>query len=334
MGLALAWPYTAELFFFPSLQEKAVILGAAILLLWIVALDRLRVPWLHVALLIPTTALAFTTKTQILVFIPGLLAALWISRSSANKPADFWIRVTATVLWIAASLGLVIVAISGSYSSSTQGDIDASFLQDRRFQLLSAVLIVYLPALIVRAVMKSVVAGDFVPAVLLLSMCGAFVVWDIRNYYLAVASVMVAGALTSLVSWLKITWLSFVAAVLAALLAIAWLVLRLPQVYASLASVGQFLQSESAKDLSSENSTILVSCLEAPNHYNEYAVRFDLSGIDFLFAEAGQKTLLDVSTYVLADSRLCPWPPSIPRDGWEPVWTSRYGSQAYALYKR
>ena len=334
MGIALAWPYTAELFFFPSLQEKAVLFGVTVLLGWVVLRDRVQTPWQQIALLLVATGIAFTTKTQIVLFVPGLVLALWVFEPSTLRPFDRQIRILATIVWTIGSVVLVIFASTSAYASSTQGEIGLAFLQDRRFQLILSLLLLYAVAVGWRIFRKTFVPTDLVPLVLLISICATFLVWDMRNYYLSVASVIVAAMVSTCVSWWKRREVTAVVGILSVLLATGWLVIRLPQVYESLASVRQFLESDYAQDLSAKRVQILVSCIEAPLHYNKYADDFNVSGLEFAVATGDPYASPDSSTYVFADSRLCPWPSVVSRDAWEPSWISLHGQDAYVLYSR
>lgn len=68
---AFLWPYTPELFFFPSLQEKGIILGAALMFWWVGYAPKFKSAigfWLTLAM---ASTAAFTTKTHFLVFVPA-----------------------------------------------------------------------------------------------------------------------------------------------------------------------------------------------------------------------------------------------------------------------
>lgn len=334
MGVAFTWPYTAELLFFPSLQEKSVILGAALLLLWIASLAKHTRVWIQISLLLAVTAFAFTTKTQILLLVPGAITALWLAPSTLARPHVQRLRVLATVLWVSCSIALVIIAQRGNYSSGTQGEVGFDFLQDRRFQLIALITLSYTVLVAWRILRRRFKSTDVIPLVFLGSACAVFPIWDIRNYYLAVVAVGMATAVTTVVSWFPGMRVAALAAVVATLVAAAWLPYRLPHVYASLASVRQFLESTEAQQLSAAQATILVSCEEAPTHYNRYAERFDVSGLDFLPASTDNGGVEGANVYVFSDLRLCPWPAGVNPNGWQVVWTASAESEAFVLYGR
>lgn len=333
MGASFAWPYTAEMLFFPSLSEKGIILGGAALLLGIWALNTIASPRLRLFVLMIATLFAFSTKTQILLLVPGAIVMLWATENRQDQTSERFLRWTATALWIVCSIGVIALARLGSYTAGTQGAIGTGFLQDRRFQLLMGIAMLYSIAVLWRVVRRHFRATDLVPAAYLFAAASAFSIWEIRNYYLAVASLGVASAAVTVLTWLRGKVVAILAIVSVAV-ASAWLTYRLPQVYESLASVRQFLQSDTAQQLSASKAKILVSCSEAPDHYNPYADRFNVPGLEFAFAEGDAPSTTNANIYIFADSRLCPWPGSVARDEWEPVWTSPHGSGAFALYSR
>jgi hypothetical protein len=329
----LLWPYTAELFFFPSLQEKGIILGAGLMLWWVSCAPRFKSPrnyWLTLAL---ACAAAFTTKMHFLVFVPAILLALW-TRPEARTPCFRRHATGATFLIVALSALLVVLALKGSYSESTRGTVGLSFLDDRRFLLLVALTVLYLIALAIRAFLHRNKSPDWVPAVMLLSMCGAFVMWDIRNYYLTIAGVMVGSVLATVVGWMRPTWRQIGVAAVLTIAACCWLLFRLPTVYGSLASIGAFLTSPIAEELATANATIYVSCMEAPEHYNRYATRTSLTGLTFATLKDADIEPIDpqpgAHSYIIGDTRLCPWSPTTSE--WKVAWTTG-DSDFFQLYE-
>ena len=332
---ALLWPYTAELFFFPSLQEKGIILGAALMFWWVAEAPRLTSPIAYWISLAAVSLFAFATKTQILVFVPGFLYALWAYRSTARGHISALRAIVVTGYLILLSAVLLILALGGSYNKGTQGSLDLSFLGDRRFQFLVALTVLYVLALVLRVFMRRNQWSDWVPAVMLLSMCGTFVIWDIRNYFLAIAGVMVGSAAATVAGWLRPVWMQATLAVTIVILASAWLLFRLPAVYGSLASVGDFLASPIVKQLDAERATVYVSCMEAPVHYNKYAADIGLNDVNFAYlgdrpsdTDLGQGVGAE---YVFGDSRLCPWAPD--SSNWQTVWTNG-NPQSFQLFAR
>ena len=335
LAATLLWPYTAELFFYPSLSEKGIILGAALMFWWVAEAPRLTSPIAYWISLAAVSLFAFATKTQILVFVPGFLYALWVYRSTARGHISALRAIVVTGYLILLSAVLLILALGGSYTKGTQGSLDLSFLGDRRFQFLVALTVLYVLALVLRVFMRRNQWSDWVPAVMLLSMCGTFVIWDIRNYFLAIAGVMVSSAAATVAGWLRPVWMQATLAVTIVILASAWLLFRLPAVYGSLASVGDFLASPIVKQLDAERATVYVSCMEAPVHYNKYAADIGLNDVNFAYlgdrpsdTDLGQGVGAE---YVFGDSRLCPWAPD--SSNWQTVWTNG-NPQSFQLFAR
>lgn len=333
LAAATLWPFTAELFFFPSLSEKGIVLGAAALFWWSAESSRLRSGLAYWASLLVASAFAFTTKVHILVFIPAIILSIWLAPRTELSAFKARRALPATLLLMALSSILVVVALRAPYTHSTQGALGLDFASDRRFLGLLLITGLYVVAQSVRVFVGKQRSLDWVPATLLATMCGAFIVWDIQNYFLAIAGVMVGSAVATVVSWMRPSWRQIAVAAALTATAITWLVLRLPAVYSSLASIGAFLTSPAAAQLDAENATIYVSCLEAPDHYNRYAADIGLTGIQFAFLGDASPALDSVqkgdNTYVLADSRLCPWSP--PSARWAPVWTTG-DDRAYRLF--
>ena len=332
-AVSLSWPYTAELFFFPSLSEKGIILGAGLLFLWVAARSHIKFAalyWLSFAFVV---AFAFTAKMQILVFVPAVLLAVWVNPAGAKQPQSLKRNLIATVVLILSSLTLLIMALSGGYTRSTQGNLSADFIRDQRFLLLLGVTIFYTLALLVRLALHKNRAIEWVPALMLISMSAAFAVWEIRNYFLSIAGVMVASAFVVVVGWVGKDWLRVGLVTIVVVLAATWLTFRLPTVYGSLASVGEFLNSKTASEIETSGGRIYVSCLEAPEHYNFYAQSAGYRNLEFLHLDGSldQSPSLDpeVTEYIFADSRLCPL--SRGMDSQNLVWSSDE-SQAFQLF--
>jgi len=120
------------------------------------------------------------------------------------------------------------------------------------------------------------------------------------------------------------TWKQGVLTVTLFVAACCWLLFRLPAVYMSLASVGEFITSPIIQQLEIEEATIYVACMEASDHHNRYIADAGFSAITFKhLGDRPLDTVEDenqVPTYVFADMRLCPWEPESV--GWETVWTT------------
>jgi hypothetical protein len=321
---SLLWPYTAELFFYPSLSEKGVILGAGLMFWWVAESERIKPNFLYWLSFAAVVFFSFTAKTHILVFVPAIIFALWVRRTSSRERSINF-RALLTIAFLAtASILLLAIGLLGSYTQSTRGTLGIDFLSDRRFLLLAVLTTTYVVALLVRVVCEINQSTDWIPAILLISMCGTFAVWEIRNYFLAIASVMIGSAVAATFGWMRNTWKQVALAGTLVAATCCWLLFRLPIIYESLASVGEFITSPIIQQLQIEEATIYVACMEAPDHYNWYVSEAGFNSITFKYI--GERSLdpakdaNQASTYVFADTRLCPWEPESV--GWETVWTT------------
>jgi len=314
LAVAICWPFTADLFFFPSLQEKFIILGAAGLLGW-VRLAR-RKPecvstWILLALLVP---FAFTTKLHIVVFVPGVLLALWAGGSGASRAGLRRARVVASLVIIGASGVLGALALFGDYTRERRGDaFELTRLAEWRFLLVAgvtvAVALAY--AFVWRVGLARVETGAHgVCLTFLMTMVGAFLVWDVYQRHLAIVSVMIAGSAASFTVSLG-PRARFAVAATALVLAGAWQMYRLPHVFSSLGSFGDFIRSGQAADLAEQETVVYSTCYEARYNYELYAVREGLDGLKFGWLDDLDRLPLasegtSAQVLVLADHVLCP----------------------------
>lgn len=306
ISAAVAWPFTSELLFFPSLQEKAVILGGSLLLWWVAALPAMPRPWVTYTSLAGVSLVAFTSKTQILLLVPGLIAALWVLPGTTASSPLRAPRIAATAVWSLLGAGLIVLASTGDYASATRGaSLPLEVLEDRRFLMLCAITVAYSVAVAWRYAAGFRDARVIVPWVWTATACGAFLVWDMRNYYLAVASVGVSAAVAVVVDWVPARTWRHVLGCAFIVVAIGVLLTRTATMFGVTHSFREFLASPTAQDLAARQEVVGVGCLEAPGHFTRYAEWEGLPGLGFAFAGASTDA---PPRYVLADSRLCPLP--------------------------
>ena len=329
-AVAMIWPFTADLVFFPSLQEKFVILGAAGLLAWTRSVPVGPVPARSWVLLALAIALAFPTKLHIVVFVPALILVMW--SAAAGQQAKFarggW--QVASALLILVSIVVVVIASRGDYTSSRRGSLfDFSRLIEWRFLILAltsvgVLLLVVLNRPWRRWRARSDVEADLLPLVMLASIVGTFLIWDVVQRYLTVVAVMVGAAAAVWVSRLG-PRLGATIAVVTLALAGVWLTVRLPQVFGSHGSFGEFIRSDTARSLSAEGATVYSTCFEAPDRYAYYAKLEGVEGIQFgWFEESRIRDGAPAVRLVLADGVLCPLANS-PSDGFVVRWEAASG---------
>ena len=313
-AVAVLWPFTSDLFLFPSLHEKFIVLGAAGLIGWVHLARRNpeRVStWIVLAFLVP---FAFTTKLHIVVFVPGVLLALWAGGTSASRAGLRRARVVASLVIIGASGVLGALALFGDYTRERRGDaFELTRLAEWRFLLVAgvtvAVALAY--AFVWRVGLARVETGAHgVCLTFLMTMVGAFLVWDVYQRHLAIVSVMIAGSAASFTVSLG-PRARFAVAATALVLAGAWQMYRLPHVFSSLGSFGDFIRSGQAADLAEQETVVYSTCYEARYNYELYAVREGLDGLKFGWLDDLDRLPLasegsSAQVLVLADHVLCP----------------------------
>jgi hypothetical protein len=326
VSIAFLWPYTSDLLFFPSLQEKGVILGVALLFFWIHFTRRRRSPFVFWFTFALASIFAFSTKTHIALFLPAIIAALWMvnwRQRASNSPARL---VVATALLLLLGFGTVWLALMGDYSAGTQGERNLSYLSDRRFQLLVILALGYSAYLGYRAIKRNFCAIELVPLLIVLPFIASFSVWAVRNYYLSVVSIGLAAMAAVVIANLRSKYVGPIAALFCLAAALVWITWRVPQIYQPLASIQEFLTSTEAQRLGEQEEVVGVFCPEAPTHFNRYAVSERIADLQFEWTGDG---LEDVE-FVLGDSRLCPF--NLETADWELRWESQSG-KGYALYR-
>jgi hypothetical protein len=326
VSTAFFWPYTAEFLFFPSLQEKGILLGVAILFLWIHFTRTHRSSFAFWFTFLLTSVVAFATKTHIILFIPAIVAALWMVNHGHPKSNSVPRLIGSTLGLLALSIGTLWLALAGGYSAGTRGSVDLTVLTDRRLQLLVALALMYGAYLVYRAVKVEFLATDLIPLFIIIPFIASFSVWTIRNYYLTVASVGVAAMVTIVIANLKARHVVPIAALLCLSVAVIWIWWRVPQIYRPLASIQDFLVSTKARHLDKQKELVGVSCMEAPTHFNRYAVANGVPNLNFKWTGDS----VEHFRYVLGDERLCPFP--VAGAGWEIQWKSPVDG-GYSLYR-
>jgi len=328
IGAGFLWPYTAELLFFPSLQEKGVILGAALLLGWTSLLKRPEKNWIVWISFAAVTLAAFSTKTHVLVYVPAAIVLLWLNSRSSSNARNQAIPIIASSVWIGLSLATAWLTFNGTYTASTKGEIGISLLFNSKFLLMLIATIAYTSFVLWNHfTQKKRNPNLIVPLVALLTIMASFLLWSMRNYYLAAFSLAIAMAVGAYVDSLNNRNLKVILAFLTIATAAAWLTFRLPEIWLTQGSIRNFLSSNVSLSLSLNYTSVAISCDEAPTHFNRYATDLGRSGLNFIAYKQA-----DSVDFYLADSRLCPLNVEDPSQ-WSPFWAPAE-SNSYILYKR
>lgn len=208
------------------------------------------------------------------------------------------------------------VALTATYAASTRGSVGVDAISDRRFLMILTIAVLFGFAIFVRRRVGLSDARDLVPFVWLLTWCAAFLVWEVRNYYLAATAICVATVAASVVSWFEDRRLRFWLAIPLLCVGLAMVSFRTSSLFEVTRSFRVFLESDLAIDLDMQSARIAVTCIEAPNHFNRYAAWSGLHNIRFIFQGADPVSYLP--TMILADSYLCPVGDADSRDRlWE-----------------
>jgi|GEM_PF-1972546 len=334
VGAFFIWPYTADLFAFPSLQEKTVILSAALLLWWATKGSRLNSGLISYTLLTLISMIAFTSKAPIILFVPALTLAL-LYKFKRSEVVEIRFRLgTAVILWVSCTLFLLYLTLTSNYSAGTAGQQGISFTVSKSMLLLVFVNVVYSMLLIIRVLARKKLSygtpnyAELLPLLWLITITLSGFVWEWRNYYLSIAALPFAMMVLVVINWIPVRKWRNIVILMLLLTSASWLTIRLPMFFEATNSFDRFLDSSIAQRLNAEGKVIYVGCAEAPWHFNRYAVERGLDGIQFDYIGSLDSDARSTN-FFLSDSRLCPI--SFVNQ-FEPVWRTSSDS-SYVLYR-
>jgi hypothetical protein len=329
---AFLWPFTYEMVFFPSLQEKGLILAVGLLFWWVATGGLVKSNWFFWVLSILLFALSATTKTQIVVFLPAVALAAIASSSRFRSQVRQW-----GIVFFAAATGLFVffVGLTGSYSRAQgSGDIASNFRATYAMLILGLVVAygVYVGVRYLRGKRNYL---ELVPLVMMATFWASIVYFGYRNYFLSIFGVMFGSAVAVVVGNLKSVKLQQLATVGLIVVTVGWTLYRIPQVFEPLHGIGAFTQGQIAKDLADDGAVIYTSCVEGSGHFNYYTQRkwgvtpefkpLEGDGAGYRFG------IPDDGHYVFGDRRLCSAPGTVAE--WDVIWASP-GDDGFRLYKR
>lgn len=329
-----AWPYTADLLVFPSLQEKTVILGAAGLLWWATAGFKYRSNWASILILVGLSVFAFTSKVQIILFVPGLLLLLLAQIRTTQNTSQRIRIVLAALTWLGASVVLLLLALVGTYSAGTAGASEFSLAISGPKALLFFVGLIYSVLIGLRLYFPKLQAAqrismiELVPLIWILTVFVSGFLWDLRNYYLAIVALPFAMMAMIVTSWFRKFSFQIIVTLVILISSVMWLLFRLPAFFQATGSIRDLLDSQIGEQLDSEGAIVFVGCAEAPTHFNRYA---ELNGLESIVFKSENLSQLPSGPgiYFLSDMRLCPISGVELR---ERVWDSG-ARNSYVLYR-
>jgi hypothetical protein len=331
---SLLWPFTYELVFFMSLNDKGVILTAGLVTLVIASSRKISRNGFFFLALLGSYLLMANSKTQAITFVPGLIVLGWALVPTRNLSKSR--AMLNTFLGAAVFVTLPVLDFApGNYGGAQRsGDIASNFRATYAMLILGIVVAygIYVGVRFLRGKRNYL---ELVPLVMMATFWASIVYFGYRNYYLSVFGVMFGSAVAVVVGNLKSVRLQQLATVGLIVVTVGWTLYRIPQVFEPLHGIGAFTQGQIAKDLADEGAVIYTSCVEGSGHFNYYTERKwgvtpefkplegDGAGYRFGIPDDGQ--------YVLGDRRLCAVPGEMAE--WEVIWASP-GDDGFRLYKR
>jgi hypothetical protein len=328
------FPWTLDLFAFPSYQEKWVILGAALALSWFAAPWKQLPPWAWYALSTAVVTVGALTKAQFVVYLPALVLLVLHQRSKGETP---WLRVGFVLgLGVVAAVALRAVAWQGSYTSSFSTDNVSMQLHDGHYWVLAAAAVVWTAYIVVRLLRRrGTLALDLVPLAVFTAFTVVFVQWE--GWLFTVIAPAAAGAFALAVSRLEQRRLAVAVTVAGVVWACTWIGVRTNELYGSLASIREFARSPQALALADRRQPVFISCEEGAGAISGYVRRErgaplgvrPRSGVPWNTA-AGSPPPAQFR-FALADAHLCP--ALIDPAEWRTVWRSSHKG-GFTLYER
>ncbi len=327
------FPWTLDLFAFPSYQEKWVILGAALALWWFASPRRELPAWAWYGVSVLVVAVGAATKAQFVVYLPALVLLLLHQRSRGEAS---WARVAfVTAIGLAAAGALRAVAWYGSYTSDFSTDNVSTQLRDHHFWLLCALAAVWAVYALARAVRgRGTLWLDVIPLAVFAAFVIVFAQW--QGWLYTVIAPVVAGAFALAVSRVELRSVAYAVLAAGIVWACAWTAVRTNELYGSLASIREFVRSPVAVQLAKREEPVFISCQEGADAISGYVRREQglplgvrpRSGVPWNSA-AGSPPPPEFR-FALADAHLCP--ALIDESQWRAVWRSSHDG-GFTLYE-
>lgn len=328
------FPWTLDLFAFPSPQERSVALAAGLGLLWFAHPRRDLEPAYWYAISAAVVVLGSLTKATFLVFLPVFLLVLVDGRRRGLVP---WSRVAwVTAVGVATAVGLRIVGAHGGYTdqfslSNVRTQAHSHYLW--LFVLLGVAWTAY--SLLRNRRGADTLLLDLIPVVAFAGFAAVYLQWQGWVFYLIAP--VVAGAFALLVTRLPGGRLAAIALAAAVVWAVTWTVVRTNELYSSLDSIGEFARSPAALKLARAQTPVYISCEEGSQQISHYVDREQNvpltvkpnESVSWLQAKGAPPP--QVFDYALADKHLCP--ALIDRSRWRMIWRPSRSS-GFTLYRR
>jgi hypothetical protein len=328
------YPWSLDLFAFPSYQEKWVVLAAALGLVWL-AEPRERLPaWQWYAVSAAVIGLGSLTKAQFVVFLPAFL--LLVLDHRRERDASWWRVAAVAGMAAAAALALRAIAWQGDYTEGFGLGNVPDQLGSRYLWLVTAFALAWtIYALARHRRGADMLLRDLIPTAVFIAFVAVFAQWP-GGFLWTVIGFVVAGAFALAVSRLRSQALATLVFAAGVVWACTWIWVRTDELYSSLASIGEFARSAPARALAADGTPVYISCEEGSAAIAGYVRREQGLPLNVRPQDAAPwssaKGLAPPAgfRFALVDARLCP--AAIDRAKWQAVWTpSRNGG--FVLYE-
>jgi hypothetical protein len=331
---AFVFPWTLDLYAFPSLQEKWVFLAAALALVWF-ADPRAGLPaWLWYATSAAVLGLGAATKAQFLIFAPAVVLVVADQRRRRETSTARVVSVAAACVAIA--VGLSLIGAHGSYTSQ----FGPAHIDEQLHSHYLWLLGVLTAAWTVYAVARARRGGgslltDLIPTATFCAFVVVFAQWT--GFIFPLLAPAAAGAFALAVSRFADRRLIAVVLTGATVWAVAWVGVRLNELYGSLASIGEFVHSAQARQLAARGEPVYISCQEGSGAIAAYLRRQNGGQLNVQgeagvpWTAAGGSEPPPQFKWALADAHLCP--ALIAPGKWVAVWRPS-AKGGFVLYRR
>jgi hypothetical protein len=299
-----SYPFTIELFFFPSLQEKSIILAAPILL-GAYALTVNRNTKTYFLVIFFALIILLGTKIQVIFFLAILVLLLGNTVNADNKNRFRVVSLSALVALTTAIL--IIISFRGTYTGNFYDNQNNYGFSVSNIIVAVLILLCFAGFIGSRIIeLKTLLTGFnrisnfFIPIIFYLF--GVFI-WGSGIYLLSLIGILLSVPLT-LITLKFYPFLGKTYAVLIWIPITIFVFIRSFQVFENMNALENVFQwiNESGR----QNTTIVTNCLEGKDSLNYYSKHLLDENVEAEFKFIKNHALIKGSL-VLHDKRFCPF---------------------------
>lgn len=317
----LIWPWTFDLFIYPSLQEKSVLFLLFINLRFIrYQLEKSNPRLWDFIFSFILVVLAFGTKIHFVAFVPGLIALINQSFSSTKMKVY---KIFYIFLYLILSIILLWIAFQGNYTSKISSNSLISNLINSLYNVwILVALLIILCSLFTINLYKSII-GSKVVLLFGLFTCIGIMFWGSYSYILSILGIFLSCLFINLVTTLfrKFNFVFFRPLIfkwsfifISIAICFLWINYRSYTAFTNLRSIYVFFDSSFFSNI--PNNSVFLPCKEASEHYNFYSYVLTKK-LPFSSTES-------TSSYIFTNRRLCPyetnghllWPKNNSSESW------------------